>query len=117
MIKLNDVNLRLKKIYDMHTGNLESKDKSTLTKEALKLELCKKYLEFEPNESFVLSEVVRIERAIPILERGYSDWFTATPEAKQVKNAGAKFRKDTGITDMSRQIKMLKFLINGKVNP
>ena len=115
MITLKQVELRLSKIYGTDFEKLKKKDIKSLEREAIKLETCKKYLEFNPSESFIVSEKDRLGRLVNALEDGYSNWFNATPEARSVKNPETKFRKDTGITDMKRQLKMLGFLLAGTI--
>lgn len=90
---------------------LTNKDRNKMIKDLKRLIEAKYYLEHNPKESFIKSELNRLTRAVKILEKGFREWLNNSPKAKELQNPKSKYRKEVNITDMNRQIKMLNFLL------
>jgi len=86
----------------------------TATNKQIRLLLqCKSYLETNPREAFVESELARIERTITIYDSRFEQWQKNTPKALFEGKDPRKFYESINeYSALKNQIKTLKYLLD-----
>lgn len=76
------------------------------------LKLCLRYLEAEPTEEFVKSEIERVSNKINwILQRkNYEEWLRCHPEYKNEKNPETIYHTEMKLNDFRKQLKTLHYV-------
>lgn len=76
------------------------------------LKLCLRYLETEPTEEFVKSEIERVSNNINwILQRkNYEEWLRNHPELKNEKNPETIYHTEMKLNDFRNQLKTLHYV-------
>ncbi len=89
-------------------GTFDSKRKESSAKKRLEfLNLVKMYIETQPDEYFVAKEIQRIENRITLMLNQFDK-----SKYKDPKEALKKYEKDSGIPELRKQLKALRFIKN-----
>lgn len=102
-------------------GQLENSDRRLFTHDEMKertdeaifLRQIKYYLETEPTEEFVKSEVARLEEKLRVIDEKFPAWLSRQKDQysmseKQWRNA---YNKEMGVKITSNQLDNLKFIL------
>lgn len=87
-----------------------TKEQKRLSKELKLLTWVKILLETNPSEGYIDSELKRLIRFVNSKQDQYEAWCSGNKGIDYEKSP-AMFRKEVGITEADRQIKMLRFIL------
>lgn len=99
--------LKKEKLQLLKTGLHSSKEKRQL--ELITNAIL--YLETNPREEFMRSEVRRIEAIINSKKAGYGDYIINNSLTLDAKKQKSQFQSEMGFTEMRRKIKLIKYLL------
>lgn len=90
----------------------KSKIKQIVKQNEILIELLS-YLQTNPKKEFLISEKIRLKRIIAAKQSQFYYWKTEVLDETLTANQQIRlFRKETGITVLSKQLKNLNFLLN-----
>lgn len=97
-----------------HIRNTAILTNKTTKEQKLRIEFLKQiksYIESNPREEFVISEIKRIECLIKARNSTeiFNEWKIGKPSQKATFQ---NFEKEIGITEFKQQLKVLKFVLN-----
>ncbi len=83
------------------------------TEQALFLRKIKYYLETEPTEQFVASEIKRLEDKLQVIDIGFPAWLERRQEkfTKSEKQWRNEYNKEMGTKNLTTQLDNLKFIL------
>ena len=89
------------------------KKKKSLGKKNKELREVIMYLETNPNELFIKSEIVRVNKVIQAKLDGFDYWSkNICDKSVEVNKRKSIFNSQMGLTGLRRQLKQLKFIYN-----
>ncbi len=115
MKKLQDINTEIEElliqakevesdetmIYKLRKSNLKRIDKRVTF-----LRIIRNYLELNPSEQFVQSELARLEKREALINKSYEQYTPKFPDNKK-----SEFRKDNDLVELELQINTLKYIV------
>jgi hypothetical protein len=75
------------------------------------ISMCKLYIDTSPRESFIKSELNRLEKRLEKLDGGFAFWFKSSG-LTDFKQGERIYASEVGIKKIKEQIKTLSFLLN-----
>lgn len=92
---------------------MEEKAYNKLLKQIQRLRFCRMYLESNPNEPFIESEIVRLDKLVKRLEEQFPAWSDDLPSELNGDRTKAKawYNKEMGILKMKKEMAMLRFIL------
>ena len=95
-------------------AEMKKAERKRMVKNTETLLVLKRYLETKPKQEFVEKEKARIKKIIASKQSQFHDWKTNVLEDNTISIAKKNrlFCKETGITQLRKQLKNLNFLLN-----
>lgn len=83
-----------------------------IARETENLRIAQKYLETEPSENYLKTELDRLSRVVKAKMDQYDYWFSnVKPFDVEPKDAPAYFNRENGLAHLRKQIKFLQFIL------